>query len=340
MRRERTKTAEGRISETEAAGFSHRLRTRAILVTILSGILLSVGGAIGLHYVDAIGETLKRSTDLTAPLLSDVLEITQAGRRSRASVRAAAEQCTGIEAAREELDQFDATSSQIGRDLSGRAAAVGATQDLVRIVAIESRFAGVGRSILDACVRETMITGRIAAAGDAARADLGDFLAIFARLEARIGEAADETERSGTLATSGLPDQRTLARLRSDLDGFTTVTDVVGALGSPAAITAYAADAASSCGTFARTSNDCASRWRASAWPRIRSGSSTFSTISETVSSANAACSPRSARCSTRARRSPTGASSSAPSTTTISAPCGCSRRRRVVSTAPPGGRW
>lgn len=239
MTEDGTNSAERHSAKIEAAGFRYRMRMRVAALTILSGALLLAGGAIGLHYVDAIGETLRRSTDITAPLLSDVLEITQAGRRARASVRAAAEQCNGIEAARRELDGFDATSTHVALDLAARAAVVGASRDLDRIVTIESRFATVGREILGSCVRNAMISGRIAAAGDAVQGDLDDLFVGLRRLEERADELARQNRPMAEVAAPHLPDPLQLARLRSDLGGFNALADVVGGLGSPQAVGAF-----------------------------------------------------------------------------------------------------
>ncbi len=221
----------------ETADRRHRLRTRLIVVMTLSAGLLMAGGWVGLHYVDAVASTLRRSVDITAPLLSDVLEITQASRRARVSVRAAAEECTGIEAARTELDAFDSTATRVAADLGDRAASVGATADVRRIAAVEKRFVEGGHDILDACVRNELLIARMEAAGDAVKADLTDAFAILGALDERLphpteGEAIDPTS---TRSSGIVP-----ARLRSDLGGFASAADVIGSLSSEVAISAYA----------------------------------------------------------------------------------------------------
>ncbi|NLH80186.1 MAG: EAL domain-containing protein [Phyllobacteriaceae bacterium] len=224
------------IGEAEAAARKHRLRTRMTIVMTLSTAVLLASGWIGLHYVDAVGATLRRSIDVTAPLLSDVLEITQASRRARTSVRAAAEECTGIEAARHELESFDLTATQVAADLRLRAEAVGAGPDVERIAGVEKRFVEGGHAILDACARHALLTGRLEAAGDAAKGDLRDAFAILTKLDPAASTAAGEVPAE---APTPVMSEHGVAHLRSDLSGFIASIDVVGSLGSEAALTAF-----------------------------------------------------------------------------------------------------
>ena len=50
----------------ETIGFRNRLRTRLFVVMALSGGVLLATGGVGLHYVDEVGQTLRRSTEITA----------------------------------------------------------------------------------------------------------------------------------------------------------------------------------------------------------------------------------------------------------------------------------
>ena len=227
----------------EPVGFRHRLRSRLVAVMALSGAVLLASGGVGLHYVDAIGETLHRSIGLTAPLLSDVLEITQAGRRARASVRSVGEQCRGVEAALAELEGFDARAAHVALDLGARAAAVGASQDLERILASEEGFVGLGRAIFQSCARIEIIESRFAAAGDAMRADLDDADDLLVDVDGRFA-GEDRAERSGA-TQAAVPDPggevaTIVARMRTDLAGFVTTAEIGGALGNETAIDSFA----------------------------------------------------------------------------------------------------
>jgi diguanylate cyclase (GGDEF)-like protein len=223
----------------ETIGFRNRLRTRLFVVMALSGGVLLATGGVGLHYVDEVGQTLRRSTEITAPLLSDVLEMTQAGRRVRASVHAAAEQCTGLDAARGELQAFEASSSVLLRNLRARAERLKAESDLDRIADVENRFVTIGENILGTCVRTSMLVGRIMAAGDAVQADIADMAAIADTIEEKLTlplRTGDEPRRH---ERNLFADLSPLTRLRSDLGGFIGIGELVSALNTGAAVSAF-----------------------------------------------------------------------------------------------------
>lgn len=226
------------VAQAEAAERPHRLRTRLIAVAMVSTAVLLGTGWIGLHYVDTVGSTLRRSIDVTAPLLSDVLEITQASRRARTSIRAAAEECIGIEAARQELDTFDATVNQIAIDLGARAETVDAGQDVARILAVEKRFVAGGHGILDACARNVLLVGRSNAAADAAKADVRDAFAILAKFDPHTVWGPDEAPEEAP--TTAPTTQHGVAHMRSDLGGFIAALELVAALNTEPALAAFA----------------------------------------------------------------------------------------------------
>jgi diguanylate cyclase (GGDEF)-like protein len=225
-------------------GFRRRLRTRLVAVMALSGAVLLISGAIGLRYVDAIGETLRHSADLTQPLLSDVLDLTQTGRRARASVRAAAEQCKGVEAARLELDAFDANAAHAALDLAARAAAVGASRNLDRILEAENRFVEVARDIFGFCLRTDMIGDRILDQGEAASLDVTDAIAVLDAILPRFAVQAEAARASPGPADAARSPEDAVANLtaiRRDLRGFSNAADIALSLATPKAIEAYAA---------------------------------------------------------------------------------------------------
>lgn len=222
-------------------GLRRRLRTRLAVVIALSGAVLLVSGGIGLRYVDAISTTLRRSADLTQPLLADVLEITQTNRRVRASVHAAAEQCEGVEAARLELDAFDADTGHVASDLRARAAAVGASRDLDRILASQNRFVDVARQIFGHCLRTDMLGDRIYDQGQAAALDVTDAIAIIDVVASRFAVPRALPHADDPTGIGRLPDDAasTLTAMRRDLGGFAAAGDVVTSLGTATAIDAY-----------------------------------------------------------------------------------------------------
>ncbi|MCE1237792.1 MAG: EAL domain-containing protein [Hyphomicrobiales bacterium] len=227
----------------EAAGFRHRLRTRLVAVMALAGALLLAGGGVGLYYVDEIATTLHRSTDVTSPLLSDLLELTQTGRRVRTSVRAAAEQCVGVEAARADLGGFGAALDGLVGGLRPRAALVGAVADLDRVAAIEARFATVGQDILASCLRNGMIADRIVVLGEGIDADVADMTTVLDRIDARLirGAAPADGTDEGADPFSGAkyPSPAAIARLHADLGGFRNLADLVSSYAGASSIDAF-----------------------------------------------------------------------------------------------------
>ena len=226
-------------------GFRHRLRTRLVVVMALSAATLLVTGGVGLHYVDEIGETLRRSTDITSPLLSDVLELTQVGRRARTSIHAVAEQCAGMDAARGELAAFESRTGELVRGLRVRSSMVGAEPDLERIAAVEDRFVDIGQAVLGSCVRSSMLEGRIMAAGEAVQADITDMAEIASTAEEKLRLPLRGTTGSPTAPVSAsanlFSDFTPLSRLRSDLGGFVGMSDLVSSLATTTAISAFEA---------------------------------------------------------------------------------------------------
>lgn len=227
----------------EPIGFRDRLRTRLFAIMALSGGILLATGGVGLHYVEEIGATLRHSTEITGPLLSDVLELTQVGRRARASIHAAAEQCTGIEAARGELASFQTTSATLLDSLRVRAEAVGAAEDLARIARVEDRFVTIGDTILGSCVRASMLTGRIMAGGDAVLADVSDMTSLIDAADEKQSRPLRATQESASGSRRAelplFPDLTPSTRLRTDLGGFIGMGELVSSLATDSAIAAF-----------------------------------------------------------------------------------------------------
>lgn len=226
----------------EGVPFRHRLGTRLTLSMAFMSVMLLASGGLGLRYVDIIAATLHRTSEVTAPLLSDVLEITHAGRRVRASVRTAAEQCQGVDAAEAELRTFEAAAERITRSLADRAAIVGASRDLERIAAAERRFNNIASAVLAACRRDAALLNQVDIAGDGVVADLTRANRLVAALEGRATGALRDSDGHAIDPKGAmrlLPGLTALSRLRGDVaefSGFGTWSDYVGALSTRVAL--------------------------------------------------------------------------------------------------------
>ncbi len=225
----------------------HRLKTRLIGVGVMSGIVLAACGAVGLHYVREVAETVAVSTEVTTPLVADALVLSNAGQRAGKIVQDASARCEGVEAAKTGLLEFRTTADALIDGMADLAARAGAQAELRRIDEIEDRFVSISEEVLSACLRTQMINGQLDRANDLIVADVADMSELItalaqtldremAVLEARDGSTDEAAARLGAVVRNLWPMSRDLSQFRADLSGFVGFGELVKMLTSSEAI--------------------------------------------------------------------------------------------------------